>query len=82
MPVLTKLSLDVPFFVKNDSLLARVYANCKLYHNVFIELAKSLESLRIEKTRSEAVKMAEENSVLTRKADDELHAGMRVSLSP
>jgi DNA-binding protein len=36
----------------------------KLYHNVFIELPKSLESLRTEKTRSEAVKMAESNSVL------------------
>jgi DNA-binding protein len=36
----------------------------KLYHNVFIELTKSLESLHIEKTRSEAVKMAENNSVL------------------
>ena len=36
----------------------------KIYHNVFIELPKSLESLRIEKTMSEAVNMAENNSVL------------------
>jgi archaea-specific DNA-binding protein len=36
----------------------------KLYHNVFIELANSLESLHIEKTRSEAVKVAESNAVL------------------
>jgi len=36
----------------------------KVYRNVFIELTKSLESLRKKKMRSEAVKMAENNSVL------------------
>jgi len=36
----------------------------KLYHNVFIELPKSYESLRVEKRRSEAVKMAGDNAVL------------------
>jgi len=36
----------------------------KIYHNVFIGLPKSLESLRKKKMRSEAVKMAENNSVL------------------
>ena len=36
----------------------------KIYRNVFIELTKSLESLRKKKMRSEAVKMAENNSVL------------------
>ena len=41
--------------------------NSKLYHNIFIELPKSLESLRTEKTRSEAVKMAGDNSVLIEK---------------
>jgi len=41
-----------------------VIAYAKIYHNVFIELTKSLESLRTKKTRSEAVKMAENNSVL------------------
>ena len=36
----------------------------KSYRNVFIEQTKSLESLRTEKMRSEAVKMAENSSVL------------------
>jgi hypothetical protein len=39
----------------------------KLYHNVFIELPMSLESLRTEKLRSEAVKMAGNNAVLIEK---------------
>jgi DNA-binding protein len=39
-------------------------AYAKIYHNVFIELPKSLESSRTEKTRSEAGKMAENNAVL------------------
>ncbi len=36
----------------------------KIYRNVFIGLPNSLESLRRKKTRSEAVKLAENNSVL------------------
>jgi len=41
-----------------------IIAYAKIYRNVFIELTKSLESSRTEKMRSEAVKMAENNSVL------------------
>ena len=41
-----------------------VIAYAKVYRNVFIELTKSLESLLKKKMRSEAVKMAENNSVL------------------
>jgi DNA-binding protein len=36
----------------------------KIHRNVFIEQKKSLESSRTEKTRSEAGKVAEDNSVL------------------
>jgi DNA-binding protein len=61
---LAALLPNISSFWQSDSQSHDIITYEKIYHNVFIELTKSLESLLKKKTRSEAVKMAENNSVL------------------